>query len=155
MRLLISFMILINRADVDIDYTIRQFFQIAEQQSVTVLEAQSLECILQTIQEISRLFHSLRILLTSTHPITSFTNLLPSLPEDWNQQALSTLQEVTSSWLTSRFAEIEGLSTVVVRDVTTIAELAEMKRRVASNHQVIGRRGWNDCDVDDVFCFTN
>ena len=141
MHLLISFMILINRADVNVDYTIRHFFQIAEEQSTSVLGSQSLDCILQTIQEISRLFHSLRVLLTSPHPITSITHLLPSLPEDWNQQALSTLHEMTSSWLSTRFSEIEGLSTLVVRDVTTIAELAEMKRRVAGNHQIIGRKG--------------
>ena len=143
MHLLISFMILINRSDVDIDYTIRQFFQIAEEQTASVLGAQSLECILQTIQEISRLFHGLRVLLTSPHLIASFTDLLPSLPEDWNQQAQSALQEISSSWLTSRFAGIEGISAMVVRDVATIAELAEMKRRVASNHQLIGRNEWN------------
>ena len=139
MCLLISFLVLINRSGMDIDYTIRQLFQIAEEQTTSVLGAQSLGCILQTIQEISRLFHGLRIFLTSSRPIASFTDLLPSLPEDWNQQAQSTLQEMISPWLTSCFAGIEGISAMVVKDVTTIAELAEMKRQVASNHQLIGR----------------
>lgn len=134
----IVFMNFMNSSEINFDFTIRQFLQIAEDQTMEALESQSLDSLLQSIQELARLFHGFHVFLTSSLPLSSFTELLPSLPEDWSQQSLSTLREMAGTWLDRRFAALEKVSSMVVKDVTTIAQLADMKRHVAKNHDDIG-----------------